>query len=665
MSTINFNKNKLRWFWIGVLVCQLELIVLLLLYSIRGVWSFVNKFIDGAIGLKEHSFTVVYAFLIILFFVSVFYLVFLKRAKTKKFSKVMIGFFIFQCVLFVALFIQLYPNLVSMYLSQLPHWLFKERVLIIIIISAIVFTSYFLLNYRAKKDFKLKTIIALNGILLFGVLSFAWMATTVRSSDFGENSLESVLKNSNDYFTIDTKNTERFPSNSPNTIHPDISLKLDMENGGNYLVAGDLTGDGIIEVITLKYWVEPIDVNRIKSVAVQSMLVDSVSGERGETLWSWESEYEAPTNIGGGRGSSAAVAVFDLETGKENHKLLMATDGWLYEFTFDSNGFISEKKVPTGTVDASDCLIIANLDGKGKHQLLLKDAYHTIWAYDKDLNLLWKTKNPGGYLLAHRIGAYDINNDGKDEILAGVTILNGNGKVITHLKTNTVKLWYGGHIDGIVPIQQNGKWYISVTYCDGLGFALFDEKGNMEWEITGDHFEYLVGGYFFNTPELKDQFQLISKVHYKAGDPQIMMNQDGKFLGMFNPSSAAFSVDWIGNGYHALVFSSPASIWLGTQKIADLVISDNESGSAFSLRVADMIGKNNMKPDGIPDIALRAVNSLGEHYLYLYTNKSGKMPTNYVYPGIGWESSANYFTKYYEYERQKNSSEKLGDKKED
>ncbi len=50
-------------------------------------------------------------------------------------------------------------------------------------------------------------------------------------------------------------------------------------------------------------------------------------------------------------------------------------------------------------------------------------------------------------------------------------------------------------MDGIVPIRQNNKWYISVTYCDGLGFALFDTDGNMAWELTGDHYEYLVGGY--------------------------------------------------------------------------------------------------------------------------------------------------------------------------
>jgi hypothetical protein len=538
-----------------------------------------------------------------------------------------------------------------MYLSQLPYWLFKERAAFLILAIALIFTSYVLIKNKGRKDFLLNVLTLLNGTLLIGVLSFAYIAATVRNAQFGKISLKTELNKPGNPFVIDTKNADRFPIDSPKAIHPDISLKLDMEKGGNYVIAGDVTGDGIVEIITLKVWVEPIDINRVKSMVVQSILVDSVSGTRGNTLWSWESDYPAPASIGGGRGSSAAVAVFDLETGLENHKLLMATDGWLYEFTFDDSGKVTEKKVPTGAVNASDCLIIANLNGTGKHHLLLKDAYHTIWAYDQELNLLWKTKNPGGYLLAHRIGAYDINKDGKDEILAGAMVLNANGKVISTLNTNTVKLWYGGHIDGIVPIRQNNKWFISVTYCDGLGYALFDADGNMVWELTGDHYEYLVGGYFFNTPELKDQFQLISKVHYNDLDPQVMMNQDGKFLGLFEPSSTVFSVDWTGDGYHEMVFANPASLFSGTERIADFYIPGKDDGNAFALRVADVVGREDQIPDGIPDVSIRMEDELDQHFLHIYTNKQGKEPSNYIYPGIGWETASNYFTKYFAYDR--------------
>jgi hypothetical protein len=650
----NYRNWNHRWFWICVSISQFALAVLLLLFSIRSVWDFVNNFMDDITGLKEKSFPLAFSILIIFFLIStalLAYFRFVTRRRSRKFPVAMIIFFLIQLALNGLIVVQLYPYLESTYLSRLPYWLVEEKAAFIIFGLALVLTAYILLKQKRRKDHILNFLVLLNGIVLMGVLSFAYIALTVRSPQFGKSSLQAAKSATGNSFQIDTKNVKRFPVNSSNSIHPDASLKLDMDKGGNYLVAGDLTGDGIVEIVTLKIWVEPMDICRVKSLVVQSMLLDSLSGTRGKILWSWESDYPSPEIIGGGRGSNAAVVVFDLETGQENNKLLMATDGWLYEFSFEANGMVTEKKVPTGTLQSSDCIVIANLEGKGKHHLLLKDAYHTIWAYDKELNLLWKNKNPGGYLLAHRIGAYDLDNDWKDEILAGATILNGEGEVISTLRTNTVKLWYGGHIDGIVPIQKDDKWYISLTYCDGLGFALFDSDGNLEWELTGEHFEYLVGGYFFNTPELKDQFQLISKVHYNDKDPQVMMNEDGTLLGIFEPASAVFSVDWTGDGFHEMVFASPASVYSGKERMADLYLPEKEDGNAHAVRVADFIGREGLVPDGIPDVSIRVRDESGQDFLYIYANKHGKQPLNYVYPGIGWESSANYFTKYYEYDR--------------
>ena len=73
------------------------------------------------------------------------------------------------------------------------------------------------------------------------------------------------------------------------------------------------------------------------------------------------------------------------------------------------------------------------------------------------------------------------------------------------------------------------------------------------------------------------------------------------------------------------------------------------------MRVADFLGQSgsdplifSRSPDGIPDIAVRT-HVGGKYYLHLYLNRLGKKPLNYVYPGIGWEEGANYFSKYYEY----------------
>lgn len=642
-----------RWEWFNILVSLIGIFTVLLIYSLRSIWSLINKTLDSVLNLQEHSFTAVCIFLLVLLstgILNIFYITPIKKAKGEKISKIMITLLFSQLLLYIGILTVLYPQIFSMYLSQLPLWLWRSGTVIPALILVTSIGGFLFIRFGKDQDSVIKAFIVINSLVLFGVLCMGYVAFTVRGPSFGNNNLDKMLAHPGSYFNIDTKNVKRLPENNPNSLKPDISLPLDTEYGGNYLTAGDLTGDGIVEIITLKYWVEPMDINRIKSIAIQSLLTDSATGEPGRLLWKWESDYPAPGDNGNGRGSSAAIAVFDLKSGKENGELLMATDGWLYKFTFDETGFKSEKKVATGTVESSDCLIIANLDGSSNKHILIKDAYHTIWAYDKDLNLKWKIKNPGGYLLAHRIAACDLDNDGKDEIITGASILNGEGKVINTLHTESVKLWYGGHIDGIVPIEQNGKWYISVTYCDALGFALFDSKGELQWEVTGEHFEYLTGGYFFNTPELRDQFQLVSKVHYKEGNPQVMINQNGQLLGVMEPSSPVFPVDWNGDGFHEMVFAYPASIFSEMSRIADLYIPGKDDGFSHTVRVADLLGIDSLKPDGIPDIAVRSeIND--EHFLHIFVNKHGKKPTNYVYPGLGWELSSNYFTKYFEYER--------------
>ena len=130
-----------------------------------------------------------------------------------------------------------------------------------------------------------------------------------------------------------------------------------------------------------------------------------------------------------------------------------------------------------------------------------------------------------------------------------------------------------------------------------------------------------------------------------------MMNEDGTLLGIFEPASAVFSVDWTGDGFHEMVFASPASVYSGKERMADLYLPEKEDGNAHAVRVADFIGREGLVPDGIPDVSIRVRDESGQDFLYIYANKHGKQPLNYVYPGIGWESSANYFTKYYEYDR--------------
>jgi len=218
-SRDNLSKKKLRWIWFSVLVSQTGLVTILLLFSIRSVWNLINKFLDKTIGLKEYSFPVILSILFILLFISVSYLLYqltIGKSKKKEFSKAIISLFFLELFLYIAILLQLYPNLESMYFSQLPYWLFKENVLLIGFVLAIGLTGLLFLQYRKRDDYMLKSFFAINGVLFLGVFSFGYMAVTVRGSDFDKNSFQSALDKSDTYFQIDTQNTERFAKNSPN-----------------------------------------------------------------------------------------------------------------------------------------------------------------------------------------------------------------------------------------------------------------------------------------------------------------------------------------------------------------------------------------------------------------------------------------------------------------
>jgi len=118
-----------------------------------------------------------------------------------------------------------------------------------------------------------------------------------------------------------------------------------------------------------------------------------------------------------------------------------------------------------------DAISFANLSGGARAtEILVKDRYCRLFAFDANLNLLWKyhsTVNTGHFPLA-----VDINGDGRDEILCGYHLLSADGK----------KLWEypitEDHVDEIVYIPgSDGGRFACVAGSEG--FFIGDTKGNI------------------------------------------------------------------------------------------------------------------------------------------------------------------------------------------
>ena len=119
-----------------------------------------------------------------------------------------------------------------------------------------------------------------------------------------------------------------------------------------------------------------------------------------------------------------------------------------------------------------DCIYFCDLRGKGyDSDIILKDRYNYVWALDDKLNVLWK----GACKTGHYPFAYDVDKDGKDELLVGYTLFDDEGKVLWSLDKDVED-----HADGvaIVDMAQNGKpWILCAASDEGMFFA--DLKGKI------------------------------------------------------------------------------------------------------------------------------------------------------------------------------------------
>ena len=119
-----------------------------------------------------------------------------------------------------------------------------------------------------------------------------------------------------------------------------------------------------------------------------------------------------------------------------------------------------------------DCLFFCDLRGQGfDGDIIIKDRYRYVWAYDSDLNLLWGNEcNTGHYPYA-----FDVDGDGRDEIIMGYTLLDDNGKKIWSLDDILQD-----HADGvaIVKLKDDAEpVYLCAASDEGMFFA--DLKGHI------------------------------------------------------------------------------------------------------------------------------------------------------------------------------------------
>lgn len=606
-----------KWKQLNVFAVLLGLFSLSTVYSLRGVWVNMNGFLSGPFGFYANWVAVLMTVFALATLVLLVNLIAQIRGQWRRATRIgnilALLFVLFQA----ACLYVLYGQTKDLYWETTLSHLSGNGVFVV---AAIIALATGLVFRKRVNTWTERAFLAADSVLTGVLFCALYLALFVHEWDYGNHPQATA------------RTVERSVDEEPRNgyVEPWAALPLDTEYGGVFLLAGDVDNDHEIEIITAKSYVVQ-DVHHIVSFAVQKL--------NGARLWTWgEKNREVPQ-----QGSNLGIQVYDLN-GDGRNEVLMATEGYLYELEGATGKELRKLRLPAS--DASDNITFANLRGGPEaRDLLLKDAYHQVWAYDDQFHMLWTVRNPGGFMLAHRMMPCDVDHDGKDEVFAGSALLNSDGTVRKVFSSPRVKLWYGGHIDSIVPIEQHGQLFVAMSYCDGCGIGLFRMDGTEVFEYTGydTHFEYVAAGYFYPG---RDEFQIMSNVHYmpKGGKaPTYVFNQNGSLAAVFTHNSAGlYAFDWDGDGYHEILFSNPPALYDGNgRKLYGFHIPESsyqKGQGTNSTKVADMTG------DGIPDVILRF-----KDMLYIYKNDKGMKPRNGVVFGMGCEETANYHKKFYQY----------------
>ena len=209
--------------------------------------------------------------------------------------------------------------------------------------------------------------------------------------------------------------------------------------------------------------------------------------------------------------------------------------GWLVEDYFDRV--------------CGDAVHLCDLSGRGRPgEILIKDRYANLWAYDSDtLQCLWHVVlSTGHYPLA-----FDINSDGRDEVLCGYTLISADGRVLWQRR-------FGDHVDGIgVGHFHPGRDDFQVALVAGdAGFFILGSDGELiARHDTGHAQKMSIGNLLPDRPGVE-----IATITFWASQG-VFSVYDGKGSKLhesepWHQASAIVPVGWRGDGQDFLLLST-------------------------------------------------------------------------------------------------------------
>lgn len=206
-----------------------------------------------------------------------------------------------------------------------------------------------------------------------------------------------------------------------------------------------------------------------------------------------------------------------------------------------------EKKRFPIPAPADDCFLFADLTGRGRRQdFVVKDRYWNMWGVSFEGKVLWHWKGSTG----HYPAIADLDEDGRDEVFVGYTLLDHDGKVMfdRHPANGTQNPHSDANWIARLP---DGSWRL---VFGNTGAHMLDVTGRELWKVDLPEAQHVVAGRFRKSSPL--QFALIERGMKRTATDVAslhLVDLDGTRVlsKKFSPGSWAVAckeIDWAGTG---------------------------------------------------------------------------------------------------------------------
>jgi hypothetical protein len=305
------------------------------------------------------------------------------------------------------------------------------------------------------------------------------------------------------------------------------------ECGSNQnLRLGDLTGDGNKELV----FIRPGAGGGIRGITAMNL--------DGEVLW----RFGSPASVSQRISDELPLQIHDLD-GDGSREVIYYSEGWIRILDGQSGKLLRRKQVP-GSLQIRS-MVFADLVGVGKDKnLILSDRENTLLVYNEKLELMWRQLVSSG---SHPL-VYDIDKDGRHEIMMGYSVMDPEGKLIYDLGA-----YIGDQCNGVSVCElwegQN-KIPCLVFAAGDWGLLYYDFNGQLLRQNILGHVTYLgVAELDMNSPGM----ELVSSNRWGISGLMNVMNAEGSVTAGFLPEqgiSRCLTVNWKGDGEEFLMVSA-------------------------------------------------------------------------------------------------------------